>query len=102
MKYVYLIRSEETGMYKVGVSKHPKKRIKQLQTGNSEDLTLIHSFPSHYPHKVEVALHNGYAPNKKRGEWFGLGLEEEFDFINQAAKIEQYIVYLITEGNEFI
>ncbi len=102
MKFIYLIRSEETGMYKVGVSKHPKKRIKQLQTGNSEDLTLIHSFPSDYPHKVETSLHNGYSPNKKRGEWFTLGLEEEFNFINECAKIEQNIKYLIEEGNEFI
>jgi hypothetical protein len=102
MKYVYLIRSEESGMYKVGVSKHPKKRIKQLQTGNGEELTLIESFPSNFPHKVETALHNGYAPDKKRGEWFMLGIEQEFNFISDCAKIEQNIKYLIMEGNEFI
>lgn len=102
MRYVYLIRNNESGNYKLGVSKHPKKRIKQLQTGNDEDLELIESFPSKYPTKVETALHNMYAPNRKRGEWFNLYLENELTFISECVKIEQNIKYLVENGNKFI
>ena len=41
MKHIYLIQSQEDGYYKIGVSKHPKKRVKQLQTGNSSELKLL-------------------------------------------------------------
>jgi len=102
MKYVYLIRAQENGMYKIGVSKDPKVRIKQLQTGSNEDLVIIESFLSKYPHKVETSLHNKFAPTKKRGEWFSLGIEEEVEFISECMKIEKNIEYLIKEGNEFI
>lgn len=102
MKYVYLIRSQESGLYKIGVSKKPKIRLKQLQTGNGEDLILIESFLSKYPTLVEKAVHRKYSPNKKRGEWFSLGIAEEVTFISECEKIEKNIEYLVIEGNEFI
>jgi len=48
MKRVYLIQSLENSYYKIGVSKDPKKRIKQLQTGNSSELKLVESYPSDF------------------------------------------------------
>jgi len=102
MRYVYLIRNEESGNYKLGVSKHPEKRLKALQTGNDEELTLIERFPSKFPTKVETALHNKYAPNRKRGEWFNLYLENELTFISECVKIEKNIEYLFKNGNIFI
>jgi hypothetical protein len=42
--YLYFIQSSKTGMIKIGRSKHPQKRLKQLQTGNSNKLRLIASF----------------------------------------------------------
>jgi len=102
MKYVYLIRAQENGMYKIGISKDPKKRIKQLQTGSNEDLVLIESYPTEYPTKIEIALHNKFSTSKKRGEWFSLGIAEEVDFISECDKIQKNIEYLVKEGNEFI
>lgn len=102
MRYVYLIRSEETGRYKIGVSKHPTKRIEQLQTGNDSDLVLIYTYLSEYPTKVETALQNSYSHIRKRGEWFDLGIEEEIKFIGECSKIEENIKYLVKEGNVFI
>ena len=102
MKYVYLIRSQENGLYKIGISNKPTIRIKQLQTGNGEDLKLIESFPSQHPTKVETALHNMYASNKKRGEWFELGIDHELSFISECNRIEENINYLLKEGNEFV
>jgi predicted GIY-YIG superfamily endonuclease len=41
MKYIYLIQSLENSYYKIGLSKHPTKRIEELQTGNASILRLI-------------------------------------------------------------
>ena len=38
--YIYII-TNELGYIKVGVSKHPEKRVKQLQTGNEHTLSLL-------------------------------------------------------------
>ena len=37
---IYLIR--DTDRYKIGFSKEPKKRLKQLQTGSSEVMELVY------------------------------------------------------------
>ena len=102
MRYVYLIRNQESGTYKLGVSKHPEQRVKELQTGNDDDIVLIESFQSKYPTKVETALHNKYAPNRKRGEWFNLYLENELTFKSDCVKIEENIEYLLKNGNIFL
>jgi len=41
---LYIIQSDVTGMIKVGRSKNPDKRLKQLQTGNPNKLRLIAFF----------------------------------------------------------
>ena len=102
MRYVYLIRSEETGCYKIGISKNPEKRKNALQTGNDSDLVLIESYLSKYPTKVETALQNSYSHTRKRGEWFDLGIEQEVKFIAECVKINKNIEYLHTQGNIFI
>ena len=65
MKYVYLIQSLEDSRYKIGVSKHPKKRVKQLQTGNSSELKLVESYKSEFAHQIERALQRRYTHLKK-------------------------------------
>ena len=42
--HLYFIQSDITGMIKIGRSKDPVKRLKQLQTGNANKLKLIASF----------------------------------------------------------
>ena len=40
--FVYFIQEEETGRIKIGFSeKHPKGRLKDFQTGNSNKLNLL-------------------------------------------------------------
>jgi len=102
MKYIYLIQSQEDGYYKIGVSKHPKKRIKQLQTGNSSELKLVESYQSEYAHKVEKALQRRYAHMKKEGEWFDLSIKEDVSFLTDCKQIEESIVILKENGNVFI
>ena len=102
MKYIYLIQSIENGYYKIGVSKHPKKRVKQLQTGNSSELKLIESYQSEHAHKVERTLQRRYAYLKKEGEWFDLSIKEDVSFLSDCQRIEESINVLKKSGNVFI
>ena len=102
MKCVYLIQSLEEGYYKIGVSKNPKKRIKQLQTGNSSKLKLISSYPSEYANKIEKSLHNILSHCKKEGEWFDMSLADEYSFAVKCKQIETNIDILKKSSNVFI
>lgn len=100
MKKVYLLRTNN--QYKIGIAKDVNKRIKQLQTGNSQEIELIDSFESEYANKIEKALHNKYSYVKESGEWFTLSVSEEVNFIKECKRIENNIKVLIECGNEFI
>lgn len=68
--YVYAIQEMETGRIKLGISKNPNERIKQLQTGNSNTLMLIgyHKAENHY--ESEKMNHDENKNHRIRGEWF--------------------------------
>lgn len=102
MKYIYLIQSLEDSYYKIGVSKHPKKRVKQLQTGNSSELKLVEIYESEHAHKVERALQRRYSYLKKEGEWFDLSIKEDVSFLTDCKQIEDSINILKNNGNVFI
>lgn len=101
MKSVYLIRGND-GRYKIGIAKNPKKRISQLQTGNSDKLELIESYPSENASKIETALHNQFSHIKLNGEWFDLSITEETLFIKRCKTIDDTITMLRKMGNKFI
>ena len=69
--YIYLISNGKD--YKVGVSVNPEKRIKQLQTGSAESLSIVELWmlPKDKVYGLEKECHekiNSYYV--KRGEWF--------------------------------
>ena len=94
IKFVYLIRSLDESHYKIGVSKNPKNRLKQLQTANSSKLKLMYSYPSNYATKIERALQRRYSHYQKEGEWFRISLSEEYSFVNDCKKIETNLILL--------
>lgn len=92
MGYIYLIRNCENNTYKVGVSKNePQKRLKQLQTGCSYPLDLLHSFETNYPYRLEKMLHIQYSSQKEYGEWFKLDNEQVSNFLNTCKKLQNTI-----------
>lgn len=102
-KYVYLIQSLDSGFYKIGVSKSPISRIKQLSTGNSSPLKIINVYLTELPYLIEKVLHNRYSHARLNNkEWFDLSIKEEAEFLNECARIEQGIKDLNALGNEFI
>ena len=73
--YMYII-SNELGFIKVGVSKDPANRVKQLQTGNEHILTLLFTEEfnctrRHLLH-IEKEVHKKLKTihQKASGEWF--------------------------------
>jgi len=102
MKYIYLIQSLENSYYKIGVSKHPNKRIKELQTGNSSKLKLVESYQSEFAHLIEKTLQRKYVYLRKEGEWFDMSISNEVSFINECKEIEKNIIFLKENGNVFI
>ena len=102
MKYVYLIQSLENSYYKIGISKHPTKRIEELQTGNASELRLIDTYQSEYANKIEKTLQRRYSHLRREGEWFDLGISQEVNFKKECQLIEETLVLLKKSGNVFI
>ena len=100
MKKVYLIKTEGSN-YKIGTSKHPEKRLKQLQTGNQEKLELICTFKSEYATLLESTLHRKYSHLRENGEWYALSLEDEVKFIEICKKTEANFMVLKEDDNLF-
>jgi hypothetical protein len=102
MEFIYLIKSLSDSHYKIGVSKNPNRRLKQLQTGNSSEIKLICEYQTMNAYKIEKVLHRRYTHFNIDGEWFDLSIKEEADFLNECAKIEKGFKDLIVAGNVFI
>ena len=68
--YVYAIRECDTGNIKLGISRDPEQRLKQMQTGNSSRLELVGYREAKNRFKDERALHFKAADYRIRGEWF--------------------------------
>tara|TARA_R110000772_G_scaffold184082_4_gene295187 strand:- start:84 stop:398 length:315 start_codon:yes stop_codon:yes gene_type:complete len=104
MKIVYLLKEcGDLPKYKIGVtSRGVEKRIKQLQTGNSERIEVIQTFPSVFNRKIESSLHRKYETKRLEGEWFQLDNEDVDKFINECQKIHNVFEMLTKSGNPFI
>jgi hypothetical protein len=102
MGFIYLINSGTTDKYKIGVSKNPPNRKKELQTGNPQDLILVDYYESENYQKIETILHRNLKHKKYieddfrnlKGEWFILTNEDVLNFKQKCKKIEDSIEYL--------
>lgn len=102
MGYVYLLNdSGQENLYKIGVTRGKiEKRIKQLQTGNSNDIVLIKSFETKHPFYMERVLHSKYRINQIKNEWFFLSNKDVDNFIDSCLLIEKNIKAM--KDNPFI
>ena len=88
MKSVYLLLEDSNNYYKIGISKNPTKRVKQLQTGSAGLITIYNIFESKYANKIERTLHRKYNLANIKGEWFELTIKEAQNFINDCRYLE--------------
>lgn len=68
--FVYAIRDRETGHIKLGISRDPRARVAQLQTGNSHELELVAYRRAENRFADEHAIHADAEAYRLRGEWF--------------------------------
>lgn len=104
MSYVYLFKVEGTDVYKIGNSKHPDQRLKEVQIGCPYKVEEVARFKSKFPSKVETALHRKFNFQKEdkfgrelQGEFFALSEEDESLFQENCQKAED--MFLILEEN---
>lgn len=67
---VYLISS--SGRVKIGYSKNPWKRYRQLCTGCPNPLALVFTFYCHDAPSLERKLHESFSQYRANGEWFNV------------------------------
>lgn len=91
MAYVYLLGdSGQNNTFKIGITRGAvEKRIKQLQTGNGEEIYLVDYYETEYPFFIERLLHNKFYPKQKRNEWFYLNVDDIVNFKLHCSKIEE-------------
>jgi predicted GIY-YIG superfamily endonuclease len=94
LRYVYLIQESKSKRVKVGFSKHPKKRLKQHQTGNPEKLTLLYQFDSHFASKIESSYKFKYKTFKQHGEWYSLEQIEINKFLSFCKQRHENFIYI--------
>jgi hypothetical protein len=80
--YIYLMKNNLNGLYKIGYSKKPYKRESTLQS-QEPDITMI--LLRKAPFEVENALHRKFKDKRVRGEWFELTNTE-------VREIEKFII----------
>lgn len=68
--HLYFIQSSKTGMIKIGRSKNPEKRLKQLQTGNQNKLRIVATFENIGWREAELHQDLKRWRIRANGEWF--------------------------------
>ena len=70
-RYVYVMQESISKRYKIGISKDPERRLKELNTGNPEKLILVHAYlATDKGYQSEVLAHKLYELERIRSEWF--------------------------------
>lgn len=97
--YVYLfLEVDKAGneAYKIGITKNdPEKRIKQLQTGNSNKLSLLKFYQSENYLKVERWLHRKYSTKTEANNEFRFLTDDEvISFLDDCKKADETIKFM--------
>lgn len=68
--FVYLV--ESAGYHKIGISKNVANRMAGMVTNSPLPFTLVHTITTDDMAWAESQLHQRYAAQRVRGEWFDL------------------------------
>lgn len=88
MSSVYIIQQKGTRLFKFGVSKNPKRRLKTLQTGNAGELILLIDFPcvDISAYAAEATIHRYLRECRIKGEWFEIESDDRVVSLATAIK----------------
>lgn len=76
--YVYFIK-DELGRTKIGYSNDPSKRVQEIDSHTSLDISLMGRVETYQPRKLEAFLHKKFSDRRLKKEWFDLTpIDEQF------------------------
>jgi aryl-alcohol dehydrogenase-like predicted oxidoreductase len=80
--FLYVIGTNER-YQKIGFSANVERRLKSLQTGNPDKLTIHHvePVPKEQVRLLERKIHKDLAHYRLKGEWFNLTSQEAVDLL---------------------
>lgn len=98
--FVYLLCDGEK--FKIGMTKQKdiNKRIKELQTGNPEEIWLRSYYETENPLRIEQMMHARYKNKNVRNEWFDMNVEDVINFKDTCAFCDSILKSM--ENNPFI
>ena len=97
--FVYLLCDGEK--FKIGLTKQNiQKRIKELQTGNPNEIWCHSYYETDYPLKIEKMMHGKHTSSNIKNEWFDLTVSQVLNFKNECKQCEEILKAL--EENPFI
>ena len=70
-QFVYIDESTQ-GYHKIGISKHPDLRARQLSIPGIVDLYIVHTIPTLFARRAERILHESLGDYRVNNEWFCL------------------------------
>ena len=94
MGYVYLIEDRDNNRYKIGVTNDLEKRLRNLQTGNSNHISIKESFQTQQPFKLEKMLHNKFRQYQYNNEWYELPTDDVEKFLFHCETLNKIIISL--------
>ncbi len=79
---LYLI-SNNQNQVKIGWSKHPEKRVRELQTGTADKLRLVRTFnvEKYYEKRLHYLLRD--FKTRHNGEWFKISPESALSLLDE-------------------
>ncbi len=92
--YGYLLRGQITGLFKVGITKNPKNRLRGYRTHTPEKITAesVKTFVSQAEARDwEVLVMLQHAEDVIHGEWLDIGFEEAAELCQLGVKGPDYI-----------
>lgn len=91
--YVYLIMdSNNEGTYKIGTTRGKiENRIKELQTGNSNELSICKYYETEIPFFMEKKLHDYFINQQIMNEWYQLEDKDVLGFEEKCKSIENMV-----------
>lgn len=98
--YVYLLCDGDK--FKIGMTRQSNimNRVKELQTGNPNEIWIHSYFKTEYPNKIEKMMHARHASSNIKNEWFEMNISEVLNFKNECQKCEDILKAL--KNNPFI
>lgn len=102
---VYLLKCDfgDEVLYKIGFTKRAvASRVKELKTGNANDIKIISIFTSEWAIKIESTLHRLYSSKRIDGEWFELNTKDADAFMQNCQTHHDNFELLSTENTYYI